>query len=90
MSSANQAKEIDRRLSNFWCLSEKRPFQLFGGILAVSAAILAFLIVVIFTHFRQHGQICSMSKSKHALKTTKRNVPFGWESMPFQFVILLV
>jgi hypothetical protein len=42
MSSANQAKEIYRRLSNFWCLSENRPVQLFGGILAVSAAILAF------------------------------------------------
>jgi hypothetical protein len=65
-------------------------FNCLAGFLPCQLPFLHFLTVVIFTHFRQHGQICSMSKSKHALKTTKRNVPFGWESMPFQFVILLV
>jgi hypothetical protein len=59
-----------------------------------------FRTFLIFTHPGEHWQICGMSKSKYALKTTKiiyavwleitpfgwKFTPFGWEFMPFQFL----
>ena len=65
-------------------------FNCWAGFLPCQLPFLHVLTFLIFTHSQQHGQICSRSKSKYALKTTKINYAVWLEIYAVWFGIYAV